>query len=58
MGNEKKDDGVGYPFKMLLEESLTRQRNEIIYKFAQSFDKFLQEKHLHQVAMQSPSRYM
>jgi hypothetical protein len=22
MGDEKKDDGVGYPFKMLLEESL------------------------------------
>jgi hypothetical protein len=36
MGDEKKYDGAGDPFKMLLEE----------------------EKHLHQAAMQPPSRYM
>jgi hypothetical protein len=31
----KKDDGTGDPFKMLLEESLVRQRNEMMDNFAQ-----------------------
>jgi hypothetical protein len=35
MGDEKNDDGGGDPIKMLLEESLTRQRNEMIDNFAQ-----------------------
>jgi hypothetical protein len=35
MGDEKKDDGAGDPFKMLLEESLARQRNEMMDNFAQ-----------------------
>jgi hypothetical protein len=35
MGDEKKDDGVGDSFKMLLEEALARQRNEMMEKFAQ-----------------------
>jgi hypothetical protein len=35
MGDEKKDDGVGDPFKMLLKEALARQRNEMMEKFAQ-----------------------
>ena len=35
MEGEKKDDGIGDPFKMLLEESLTQQRNEMIDSFAQ-----------------------
>jgi hypothetical protein len=35
MGDEKKDDGVGDPFKMLLEEAPTRQRNEMMDNFAQ-----------------------
>ena len=35
MGNEKKDDGVGDPFKMLLEEALARKRNEMMDNFAQ-----------------------
>jgi hypothetical protein len=35
MGEEKRDDGVGDPFKLLLEESLTRQRNEMMDNFAQ-----------------------
>jgi hypothetical protein len=35
MGNEKKDDGVGDPFKMLLEEYLTRQRNKMMDSFVQ-----------------------
>jgi hypothetical protein len=33
MGDEKKDDGAGDPFKMLLEEALVQQRNEIMENF-------------------------
>jgi hypothetical protein len=35
MAGEKKDDGTGDPFKMLIEESLTQQRNEMMDSFAQ-----------------------
>jgi hypothetical protein len=35
MVGEKKDDGTGDPFKMLLEESLTQQRNEMMDSFVQ-----------------------
>ena len=35
MGDEKKDDGAGYPIKMLLEEALARQRNEMMDNFMQ-----------------------
>jgi hypothetical protein len=35
MGDEKKDDGAGDPFKMFLEESLARQRNKMMDNFAQ-----------------------
>jgi hypothetical protein len=35
MGEEKRDDGVGDPFKLFLEESLTRQRNEMMDNFVQ-----------------------
>ena len=35
MGDENKDDGVGDPFKIFLEESLSRQRNEMMDNFAQ-----------------------
>ena len=35
MGEEKKYDGALDPIKMLLEESLTRQRNEMMDNFAQ-----------------------
>jgi hypothetical protein len=35
MGDEKKDDGVGDPIKMLLEEALARQRNEMMDNFVQ-----------------------
>jgi hypothetical protein len=35
MGDKKKDDGEGYPFKMLLGESLARQRNEMMENFVQ-----------------------
>jgi hypothetical protein len=33
MGDEKKYDGAGYPFKMLLEETLARKRNEMMDNF-------------------------
>ena len=32
---EKKDDGIRDPFKMLLEEALMQQRNEMMDNFAQ-----------------------
>jgi hypothetical protein len=35
MVGEKKDDGTKYPFKLLIEESLTQQRNEMMDSFAQ-----------------------
>jgi hypothetical protein len=35
MGDEKKDDGVGYPFKMFLDEALAQQRNEMMDNFSQ-----------------------
>jgi hypothetical protein len=34
MAEEKRDDGVGDPFKMFLEEALAQQRNEMMDKFA------------------------
>jgi hypothetical protein len=34
MGDKKKDDGVGDPFKMFLEEALVRQRNKMMDNFA------------------------
>jgi hypothetical protein len=35
MVGEKKDEGTRYPFKMLLEESLTQHRNEMMDIFTQ-----------------------
>jgi hypothetical protein len=35
MVGEKKDDGTGDPFKLLIEEALTQQRNEMMDSFAQ-----------------------
>ena len=35
MAGENKDDRTGDPFKLLIEESLTQQRNEMIDSFAQ-----------------------
>jgi hypothetical protein len=35
MAGEKKDNGVGYRFKMLLKEALMQQRNEMMDSFAQ-----------------------
>jgi hypothetical protein len=34
MGEEKRDDWAGDPFKLLLEEALSQQRNEMMHKFA------------------------
>jgi hypothetical protein len=35
MAGEKKDDKIEDPFKLLIEEALTQQRNEMMYSFAQ-----------------------
>jgi hypothetical protein len=35
MEGENKYDGIGYPFKMLLEEAFTQQRNEMMDSFSQ-----------------------
>jgi hypothetical protein len=35
MGDKKKDDGAGDPFKMFLEEALARQRNKMMDNFEQ-----------------------
>ena len=35
MGDEKKDEGVGDPIKILLEEALEKQRNAMMDKFSQ-----------------------
>jgi hypothetical protein len=35
MEGEKKDDGTGDPFKLLIEEALTQQRNEMMDNFTQ-----------------------
>jgi hypothetical protein len=37
MGDEKKYDGSRDPIKMLLEEALARQRNEMMDNFMQIF---------------------
>jgi hypothetical protein len=36
MGNEKKYDGAGDPFKMFLKESLARKRNKMMDNFPYS----------------------
>ena len=35
MEREKKYDGTGYPFKLLIEEALMQQRNEMMDNFVQ-----------------------
>jgi hypothetical protein len=35
MAGEKKDDGTGDPFKFLIEEAVTQQRNEMMDSFTQ-----------------------
>ena len=41
MVGEKKDDGIGDPFKLLIEEALTQQRNEMMDSFAQILRRLL-----------------
>ena len=35
MGDENKDEGVGYPIKILLEEAFEKQRNVMMDNFSQ-----------------------
>jgi hypothetical protein len=35
MEGENKDDGTRYPFKLLIEEALKQQRNEMMDSFTQ-----------------------
>jgi hypothetical protein len=35
MAGENKDDGIGDPFKLLIEEALTQQRNKMMDSFTQ-----------------------
>jgi hypothetical protein len=57
MVGENKDDGTGDPFKMFLEESLTQQRNEMMYSFAQILRHLPKATHLPQTEAPPPSRY-
>jgi hypothetical protein len=41
MVEEKRDDRLGYPFKLLLKEALVRKMNEMMDKFAQIFRQLL-----------------
>jgi len=47
MAKEKKDEGAGYPFKILLEESLEGKRNAMMDKFPRSFDGNPQATYVH-----------
>jgi hypothetical protein len=40
MGDEKKDDGEGYPIKMFLKEALAQQRNEMMDNFTHILQQF------------------
>jgi hypothetical protein len=46
MVGEKKDDGTGDPFKLLIEESLTQQRNKMMDSLRKSFGGYQQATHL------------
>jgi hypothetical protein len=50
MGEEKKDEGVGDPIKMLLEEALEKQRNAMMDNFAQILQRMPTGAHLHPTA--------
>ena len=50
MGDEKKDEGIEDPIKMLLEEALEIQRNMMMDNFAQILNDFPLAAHLHLVA--------
>ena len=40
MVGEKKDEGAGYPIKILLEEALEKQRNTMMDNFTQILQRF------------------
>jgi hypothetical protein len=46
MAGEKKYDRIGDPFKLLIEESLMQQRNDMMDSFRKSFDDYQQVTHL------------
>jgi hypothetical protein len=46
MAGEKKDDGTRDPFKLLIEESLTQQSNEVMDSFAQILRGYQQTTHI------------
>ena len=57
MAGEKKDDGTGDPFKLLIEEALTQQRNEMMDNLRKSFGDYQQATHLPRPEAPPPSRY-
>ena len=50
MGDEKKDEGVEDPIKMLLEEALEKQRNAMMGNFTQMLQRLATAAHLHLAA--------
>jgi hypothetical protein len=57
MAGENKYDGTGDPFKLLIEESLTQQRNEMMDSFVQILRRYQQAMHLLRAEVPPPSRY-
>jgi hypothetical protein len=58
MVGENKDDGTEDPFKLLLEESLAQQRNEMMDNFAQILRQLPTSTHLPRAEAPTPSRYI
>jgi hypothetical protein len=57
MEGEKKYDGTRDPFKLLIEESLMQQRNEMMDSFTQILGDYQQATHLLRAEAPPPSRY-
>jgi hypothetical protein len=57
MEGEKKHDRMGDPFKLLIEEALTQQRNEMMDNLRKSFGDYQQAMHLLRAEAPPPSRY-
>ena len=49
MAEENKDDGAGYPIKILLEEALKKQMNVMMDNFAKFFNDCPPAVHLHPI---------
>ena len=56
MAGENKDDGIGDPFKLLIEEALTQQWNDMMDSSRKSFGDYQQATHLLRTEESSPSR--